>query len=546
MNIQTAKPNPRRVDIIVVGAGFGGMYAVYRFREMGKSVVGIEAGDNVGGVWYWNRYPGARCDLMSVDYSYGFSEEIQQEWSWSEQFAAQPEILAYANFVADKLSLRDNFLFNTRVESAVWDGAAKLWRATLDSGEIIEAPYCIMATGPLSVPKDPEIDGISKFKGRILRAQKWPHEPVDFAGKRVGVIGTGSSGIQIIQEVGRQAGELFVYQRTPSWTLPMRNHTLSEEYQTEMKANYPAMRAAMRQNPTGGTRPVTSRPYFSLPPEQRQLTMEQAWVNGGHTFLGSFSDLLVNQDANDQVAAFVRAKIGETVDDPETAEALKPQGYPIFARRPCLDTGYYETFNFPNVHLKNCLKDPIVEITENGIRTEAGEVELDMIIFATGYDALTGALMAFRVEGRDGCTINDKWAGGAQSYLGLMVEGFPNMFLTCGPNGPAALANIITINEHDVDWIADLITHMEDKGQVVVEATEAGEQRWMDVVTGLAAMTLVRKAKTWWVGANVEGKSQGLTMFVGGFNKYAEACAAAKAGDYKELSFETAREDIGA
>lgn len=546
MNIQTAKSNPRRVDIIVVGAGFGGMYAVYRFREMGKRVIGIEAGDNVGGVWYWNRYPGARCDLMSVDYSYGFSEEIQQEWSWSEQFAAQPEILAYANFVADKLSLRDSYLFNTRVESAVWDNAAKLWRATLDSGEIIEAPYCVMATGPLSVPKDPEIEGISKFKGRILRAQKWPHEPVDFAGKRVGVIGTGSSGIQIIQEVGRQAGELFVYQRTPSWTLPMRNHTLSEEYQTEMKANYAGMRAAMRLNPTGGTRPVTSRPYFSLPPEQRQLTMEQAWVNGGHTFLGSFSDILVNQEANDQVAAFVRGKIGEVVDDAETAEALKPQGYPIFARRPCLDTEYYETFNFANVHLKNCLKDPIVEITENGIRTEAGEVELDMIIFATGYDALTGALMAFRVEGRDGRTINDKWAGGAQSYLGLMVEGFPNMFLTCGPNGPAALANIITINEHDVDWIADLITHMEDKGQSVVEATEAGEQRWMDVVTGLAAMTLVRKAKTWWVGANVEGKSQGLTMFVGGFNKYAEACTAAKAGDYAELSFEKAREDIGA
>ena len=259
MNSQTGNPATRRVDIIVVGAGFGGMYAVYRFREMGKNVLGIEAGGDVGGVWYWNRYPGARCDLMSVDYSYGFSDEIQQEWSWSEQFAAQPEILAYANFVADKLKLRDNYLFDTRVESAVWDDKAKLWRATLDSGEIIEAPYCIMATGPLSVPKDPEIDGIGKFKGQIFRAQKWPHEEVDFTGKRVGVIGTGSSGIQIVQEVGRQAGELYVYQRTPSWSLPMRNHAISDEYQAEMKANYPGMRAAMRLNPTGGTRPVTSK-----------------------------------------------------------------------------------------------------------------------------------------------------------------------------------------------------------------------------------------------------------------------------------------------
>ncbi|GAB5460933.1 flavin-containing monooxygenase [Hoeflea alexandrii] len=546
MNSQTGNPATRHVDIIVVGAGFGGMYAVYRFREMGKNVLGIEAGGDVGGVWYWNRYPGARCDLMSVDYSYGFSDEIQQEWSWSEQFAAQPEILAYANFVADKLKLRDNYLFDTRVESAVWDDKAKLWRATLESGEIVEAPYCIMATGPLSVPKDPEIEGIGKFRGQIFRAQKWPHEMVDFTGKRVGVIGTGSSGIQIVQEVGRQAGELYVYQRTPSWSLPMRNHAISDEYQAEMKANYPGMRAAMRLNPTGGTRPVTSRPFFSLPPEQRLQTMEQAWINGGHTFLGSFSDLLVNQAANDQVAEFVRGKIDEVVDDPVTAEALKPRGYPVFARRPCLDTEYYETYNLPNVHLKDCLKDPIVEITENGIRTEAGEVELDMIIFATGYDALTGALMAFRVEGRDGRSINDKWQGGAQSYLGLMVEGFPNMFLTCGPNGPAALANIITISEHDVDWIADLITHMEKTGQGVVEATEAGEARWMDVVVNLAAMSLVRKAKTWWVGANVEGKSQGLTMFIGGFNKYAEACAAAKSGGYPELAFEPARQNAEA
>jgi cation diffusion facilitator CzcD-associated flavoprotein CzcO len=536
----------RRVDVIVVGAGFGGMYAVYRFREMGKSVVGIEAGGDVGGVWYWNRYPGARCDLMSVDYSYGFSDAIQQEWSWSEQFAAQPEILAYANFVADRLDLRKSFRFNTRVVSAVWDDAAKLWRATTDAGDVIEAPYCIMATGPLSIPKDPDIAGIERFKGQLLRAQKWPHEPVSFEGKRVGVIGTGSTGIQIIQTVGRQAGELFVFQRTPSFTLPMRNHKLEPDYIAEMKRHYPAMRESMRNNPTGGTRPATSRPYFSLPPAQRRQAMEQAWINGGHTFLGSFADLLSNQEANDQVADFVREKIGAIVDDPKTAEALMPRGYPIFARRPCLDTEYYETYNLPNVHLVDCLNDPIVEITESGIRTRSGETELDILIFATGYDALTGALLAFDVVGRGGRTLKDKWKSGARSHLGLMVEGFPNLFATGGPNGPAALANLITISEHDVDWIAGMITHMERNGQATVEPTARAEDDWMKLVASLAEKSLIRKANTWWVGSNVKGKPQGLTMFIGGFNKYRDFCAAAAQTGYRDFAFERKNDAVAA
>ena len=533
----TAKGAAKRVDVIVVGAGFAGMYSVYRFREMGKSVVGIEAGGNVGGVWYWNRYPGARCDLMSVDYSYGFSNEIQQEWTWSEQFAAQPEILAYANFVADKLNLRASYKFNTRVVSAKWDGEMKVWRAVTDAGETIEAPYCIMSTGPLSIPKDPDIPGIDKFKGRLLRAQKWPHEPVSFEGKRVGVIGTGSTGIQIVQEVGRQAGELFVFQRTPSFTLPMRNHKLEPDYVAEMKRHYPAMREAMRNNPTGGTRPATSRPYFSLPPSQRRQAMEFAWINGGHTFLGSFADLMINEEANDQVADFVREKIGEIVKDPKTAEALKPRGYPIFARRPCLDTEYYETYNLPNVHLVDCKNDPIVEITERGVRTESGEIELDILIFATGYDALTGALLAFEVVGRDGLTLKDKWKAGARSHLGIMIEGFPNLFAPSGPNGPAALANLITIAEHDTDWIADMIEYMEANGLDTVEPTAEAEEGWMKLVAQLAEKSLIRKANTWWVGSNVKGKPQGLTMFVGGFHKYRELCAAASANRPAQFNF---------
>lgn len=542
-NPQTTS-QPTRLDVIVVGAGFGGMYAVYKFREMGYDVTGIEAGGDVGGVWYWNRYPGARCDLMSVDYSYGFSDEIQQEWSWSEQFAAQPEILAYANFVADRLDLRKSFHFNTRVTSAIWDEAGKLWRATTDRGEVIEAPFCVMSTGPLSIPKDPDIPGLDRFKGQLLRAQKWPHEPVDFAGKRVGIIGTGSTGIQIVQEVGRKAGELFVFQRTPSWTLPMRNHDLEPDYIAEMKKHYPAMREAMRMNPTGGTRPVSTRPFFSLPPSQRQDVMEHAWQDGGHTFLACFSDLLSNQEANDQVADFVRDKIGQIVEDPKAAEALKPRGYPIFARRPCLDTEYYETYNLPNVHLMDCLTDPIVEITETGIRTEAGETELDMLILATGYDALTGALLAIDLRGRDGRLLRDKWASGPRSFLGMMVEGFPNLFATSGPNGPAALANLITIAENDVDWVANLIEHMKTEGLASTEVTKAAEDRWMNLVLALAERSLVRKAKTWWVGSNVKGKPEGLTMFVGGFNKYREHCDAAAASGYADLSFEKALEKV--
>lgn len=535
-----------RVDVIVVGAGFAGMYAVYKFREAGKKVVGIEAGGDVGGVWYWNRYPGARCDLMSVDYSYGFSPEIEQEWTWSEQFAAQPEILAYANFVADKLALRPHFKFNTRVTSAVWDESARVWRATTDAGETLEAPYCVMATGPLSIPKDPDIAGIDRFKGRLLRAQKWPHEPVSFAGKRVGVIGTGSTGVQIVQTVGREAGELFVFQRTPSFTLPMRNHVLEADYIAEMKRHYRAMREAMRNNPTGGTRPATSRPFFSLPPSQRRQVMEQAWINGGHTFLGSFADLLSNQEANDQVADFVRGKIDEIVKDRKTAEALKPRGYPIFARRPCLDTEYYETYNLPNVHLVNVAEDPIVEITEKGIRTQSGETELDILIFATGYDALTGALLAFDVIGRNGRSLKDKWKEGPRSYLGFMLEGFPNLFAPSGPNGPAALANLITVAEHDVDWIADMIAYMEANGLRTVEPTAAAEDGWMRLVATLAEKSLIRKANTWWVGANVKGKPQGLTMFIGGFHKYRELCEAAAKDRPANFVFDRAKTSAAA
>lgn len=541
MNAES-KQGVTRLDVVVVGAGFGGMYAVYKFREMGMKIQGFEAGGDVGGVWYWNRYPGARVDLPSIDYSFSFSPEIEQEWTWSEQFAAQPELLRYINFVADRLDLRKSIQFNTRVISAVWDESRKLWTVKTDRGETYEATYCVMATGPLSVPKDPEIPGIARYKGRMLRAARWPHEPVSFEGLRVGVIGTGSTGIQIVQEVGKEAGELFVFQRTPSFTMPMRNETLEPDYVAEVKRNYHGIREAARNSAVGGTRPQSTRAFFSVTPKQRRQLLEDAWKNGGIAMLGTFADLLSNEEANAHVAEFVRGKISEVVQDPATAEKLKPRDYPIFARRPCLDSSYYETYNRPNVHLKDCITDPIVEITEKGVRTQAGEVELDMLVLATGYDGLTGALLAFDVVGRDGRTVNDKWKDGARSHLGLMMEGFPNLFMTTGPNGPAALANIIRISEHDVDWIAAAMTYMEKNGLTAIEPTAQAEQRWMDLVYTLSQRTLLTKAKTWYVGANVKDKPQGLTLFTGGFMKYREYAAAAIQDGYRDFAFERAEE----
>ena len=539
-------PQIVRLDAVVVGAGFGGMYMAYRLRERGMKMIGIEAGGDVGGVWYWNRYPGARCDLMCVDYSYSFSPEIEQEWTWSEQFAAQPEILAYANFVADKLDLRKNFAFETRVISALWDQQRRLWVVKTDRGDTYEATYCIMATGPLSIPKDPEIAGLDRFQGKVYRAQKWPHEEVDFSDQRVGLIGTGSTGIQIVTEVGKNVGEFYVFQRTPSFTMPMRNDKLDPEFVAEMKGHYSGLRTAARTSALGGVRPSSTRPFFSLPRAQRLQLMEDAWRQGGHAFLGTFSDLMTNPDANEQVAEFVRGKIGEVVNDPKTADALTPRGYPIFARRPCLDTEYYEQFNKPNVHLVNLYEDPILEITAAGVRTASGEVALDALILATGYDGLTGALMAFELRGRNGRDLREKWQHGAESYLGLMMPEFPNLFMVCGANGPAALANIISIDEQNVDWICDLMDHMEANGIGTAEPTPESEGRWMEIVYELAAKTLLSKANTWYVGANVAGKSRGLTMFTGGFAKYAEYCRAAAESGYEDLLFEPARQLVDA
>jgi cation diffusion facilitator CzcD-associated flavoprotein CzcO len=521
----------------VVGAGFGGMYMVHRLRGMGLSVVGIEAGEDVGGVWYWNRYPGARCDVFSIDYSYSFSEEIQQEWTWSEEYSAQPEILRYANFVADKLDLRRSFRFRTRVESAAFDDRRKTWLVRTDTGPDVEATYCIMASGPLSFPKEIDIEGVEDFKGELYRSSRWPHAPVSFAGKRVGVVGTGSSGMQIVPVVAEAADALVVFQRTPSFTFPMRNKSLTPEYSSQVKQHYSTLRAIGRGTFTGGCRPISTRPLFSIPREEREELLEDAWIRGGRVLMGLFSDVLIDEEANEIVAEFVRGKIAATVTDPATAERLKPRGYPIFSRRPCLDTGYYEAFNRPNVHLVDCIEDPIERLTEGGVKTRTQEIALDMLILATGFDGLTGAMLAIDIRGRAGRTLKEKWRDGARSYLGLAMEGFPNLFMLCGANGPSALANIVILNEENGDWIAKCIDHMSRRGLAMIEARADAEDDWVDTVARLAEKSLIPKASTWYVGANISGKPRVFPIYLGGLNRYREICDEVQRDEYRGFQF---------
>ena len=531
-------------DAIVIGAGFGGMYAVHRLRQAGFSVTGLEAGGDVGGTWYWNRYPGARCDVISLDYSYAFSAEIEQSWTWSETFAAGSEILAYANFVADQLDLRRSYVFEARVTAIAYDDTHRTWSVETEGGQRYAARYLVMATGPLSLPKPVDIPGASQFKGELYRSSKWPHGPVALAGKRVGLVGTGSTGIQITPVVAAEAAELHVFQRTPSFTLPMRNTALSPDYVAQLKAHMPGLRAAARTTFAGGVRPVSTRPLFSVSVEERTALMEDAWRHGALAFLGLFSDLLVNQAANDVVADFVRDKISQVVHDPATAEALKPRGYPIFTRRPCLDTQYYEAFNRPNVSLVDCLADPITAITEMGIQTRDRHIDLDVIILATGYDALTGPMLAIDIQGREGMRLSDKWAEGPRSYLALLMAGFPNLFVIGGPNGPSILANYIRLDELNVDWMMDCIAHMQAHGLDTVEPTPAAEDGWVQTVSDLAERTLYVKADTWYTGANIPGKPRGFNVYAGGLNRYAELCASEAASGYPGCSFEPARTSV--
>lgn len=525
---------PQSVDAVIVGAGFSGMYQLIRFREMGLSTRVFEAGSDVGGTWYWNRYPGARVDIESMSYSYSFSEELQQDWVWSEKYATQPELLRYSQHVADRFDLRSDITFETRVVSAHYDDDRQEWLITTDAGERISATYFIMATGTLSVAKVPDINGANDFSGDTYFTSSWPHAGVDFSGKRVAVIGTGSSGVQSIPLIAEQATALDVYQRTPAYTTPAYNRPLTNSEVDERKSHYAEYRERQKWDVAGIPDPER-QPDRALDatPEEREKRYQEAWQSGVLTALmAQYSDLLADEEANETVAEFIRDKVRNTVKDAKTAETLLPRAYPYGTKRPCIDTGYYETYNLDHVSLINLRETPIESITSTGIRTSDTERTYDAIVFATGFDAMTGALLKVDIRGRDGVTLSDVWADGPRSYLGLAVSGFPNLFTITGPSSPSVLSNMLVSIEQHVDWITDCIQWLRDHDYRSIEASAEAEDDWADHTAHLASLTLFPKADSWYMGANVPGKKRMFMAYVGGVGVYRAICDQIAASNY--------------
>ncbi|WP_272874903.1 flavin-containing monooxygenase [Roseomonas marmotae] len=460
MNDSVERHGRTDYDAVVVGAGFAGLYMLYRLRQLGLSARVYEAGAGVGGTWYWNRYPGARCDVESMQYSYSFSEELQQEWSWTERYPAQAEILRYIEHAAERFDLRRDIQFETRVTATRFDEAARLWRVETDRGDRASARFCIMATGALSAAKKPEMAGLESFRGRWYHTGSWPHEPVDFTGQRVAVIGTGSSGIQTIPVVARQAAHLYVFQRTPNFSIPAWNAPLPEERQAAWKSNYAEHRARARDTRSGILYEYSQRAAFDVSEEERQAEFERRWARGGANFTHAFNDIFVNRTANDAAAEFVRGRIRSIVRDPAVAEKLVPMDHPIGTKRICVDTDYYDTFNRDNVTLVDVRHSPIETVTPDGLRTTDADYALHSIIFATGYDAVTGALDRIAIRGRGGQALKEKWAGGPRTYLGIMMAGFPNFFIITGPGSPSVLTNVVVAIEQHVGWVADCLAHL--------------------------------------------------------------------------------------
>ncbi len=529
-------------DVVVVGAGFGGLYALHRLRGLGLSVRVYEAGGGVGGTWYWNRYPGARCDVESMAYSYSFSEELEQEWQWTDRYATQPEILHYIDHVADRFDLRRDIQLETRVLSVVYDdeGAGR-WVVETDRGDRVLATFVVMAAGCLSAWQVPKFEGLDRFEGEWYHTGNWPHEPVDLTGRRVGVIGTGSTGIQAIPVIAEQASELFVFQRTANFTVPARNQPLAPELEQQMKANYPEHRRRARESPFALDVVPPDKSALAETPEERALRYETGWARGGpFGLLFAYTDLVTDEDANGTIAEFVRGKIRETVADHEVAELLSPRDHPFGTKRLCVDTDYYETFNRDNVTLVDVRRAPIEEITPKGLRAGGKEYELDVIVFATGFDAVTGALLNIDIRGRGGLTLRDKWEDGPRTYLGIQIAGFPNLFTVTGPGSPSVLTNMILAVEQHVDWIADCLVYLREHGLETIEATVEAEDAWVETVNELAEETLFPRANSWYVGANIPGKPRVFLAYVGGFGRYREACDDVVAGGYEGFALSKA------
>ncbi|MBL4721789.1 MAG: NAD(P)/FAD-dependent oxidoreductase [Alphaproteobacteria bacterium] len=523
----------RNCDVVIVGAGFSGLYLLHRLRGLGFSIRMFETGSDVGGTWYWNRYPGARCDVESMQYSYSFSEELQQEWDWTEKFSAQPEILKYANHVADRFDLRRGIEFDTNVVSAHFDETTNHWAIETDKGEKISARFCIMATGCISTAQIPDFPGLSDFKGATYHTGAWPHEGVDFTGKRIAVIGAGSSGIQAIPVLAEEAAHLTVFQRTPNYSLPSQNAPMTPEYAQSWKDNYAALREEQRYTAKGNIRELNNESALAVSEDRRAEMYEERWQTGGAAFLSSFNDLLVNQRANDSAAEFVRDKIRTTVKDPETAELLAAKDYPIGTKRICIDSDYFETYNRDNVRLVDVSDDPIERMTPSGLVAKDETFEFDAIVFATGFDAMTGTLFKIDIQGRDGLTLRKKWDAGPRTYLGVMSEAFPNLFMITGPGSPSVLSNMMVSIEQHVDWVTDSLVHLRAEGLDVMEPTREAEDEWVEHVNVVAHKTLFPRAASWYMGANIPGKPRIFMPYIGGVGAYRRICEEIVADGYR-------------
>ena len=533
----TGAQSTAQYDAVVVGAGFAGMYALYRLREAGLTVRAFETGDGVGGTWYWNCYPGARVDVQSLSYSYSFSSELQQEWCWPETFSSQPELLKYANHVADRFDLKRDIQFETTVNGAQYDEPAKRWRISTDRGDVVSARFLVTGAGCLSATNVPDFKGIESFGGQWYHTSRWPKEGVDLAGKRVGVIGTGSTGIQAVPVIAEEAAHLYVFQRTPNYSLPTGNRPMDPEHEREWKANYDLHRELDRSAYAARHVPAPDRSALVTSPEERERAFESAWGEGAFAMMLTFKDLRTSREANEMAAEFVREKIRGIVKDPAVAELLCPKDYPIGTKRLCLDSHYFETFNRDNVTLVDVKTHPIEEITPTGVRTAKESYDLDVLVFATGFDAMTGPLLRMNITGRDGLRLNEKWEHGPRTYLGIATAGFPNMFMITGPGSPSVLASMITAIEQHVDWIADAIVHLDKADLEVMEASPEAEDRWVEHVNEVADQTLYRFANSWYLGANIPGKPRVFMPYVGGFNVYRDKCDEVAANDYEGFTF---------
>ncbi len=534
---------PRDVDVVVVGAGFAGLYAHHRLRPLGLTIQGYEAAADVGGTWWWNRYPGARCDVESMDYCYSFSPDLEQEWTWTERYATQPEILRYVNHVAERFDLRRDIQFDTRVTAMVWDEGRQRWDVSTDRGDDVSARFCVMATGCLSAPKELDIDGVDSFEGRVLHTNRWPHEPVDLTGQRVGVVGTGSSGIQSIPIIAEQAEHLTVFQRTPNYTLPAKNAPLDPGAVQARKARAQEIRQEMRASRAGVVVPVPEHPALSVDAEARAKRYEAAWESGTlYGMVAAYTDLLVDREANETAAEFVRERIRDVVDDPGVAERLSPRNHALGTKRPCLDTNYYATYNRDNVTLVDVRETPILTVTPRGIRTTTDDYDLDVIVFATGFDAMTGPLLRAGIVGANGVALRDKWADGPRTYLGLATAGFPNLFIVTGPGSPSVLVNMMVAIEQHVDWIVDCIEHLQAHGLATIDATVEAEDAWVEHVNEVANRTLFPTAASWWMGANVPGKPRVFMPYIGGFPQYTGVCDSVAADGYRGFTLSPASE----